>query len=118
MASASKSIPFVVSPQVVLAPEIISQTELNLLLSLQGRLSQLEKQVETAEASIRQRLEQGASVEPGDHIARLNENFRRNVGWKDVATRLAERLKLDGAMYCARVLSATKPTRTVSLFIE
>jgi hypothetical protein len=41
MASARKSIPFVARPQVGPAPEVISQTELNLLLSLQGRLHQL-----------------------------------------------------------------------------
>jgi hypothetical protein len=41
MASASKSIPFVVPPQVVPTPEVISQTELTMLLSLQGRLHQL-----------------------------------------------------------------------------
>lgn len=41
MASAKQSIPFVVPPQVVPALEVISQTELNLLLSLQGWLHQL-----------------------------------------------------------------------------
>jgi hypothetical protein len=118
MASASKSIPFVARPQVVPAVEIISQTELAMLLSLQGRLSQLEKQVETAEASIRQRLEQGASVEEGDHSAKLATNFRRNVAWKSVAERLAYRFKLDGKAFCARVLAGTRPTPAVSLDIE
>jgi hypothetical protein len=118
MASASKSIPFVARPQVVPAVEVISQTELAMLLSLQGRLSQIEKQVETAEVSIRQRLEQGASVEEGDHVARLATNFRRNVSWKGVAERLAFRFKLDGKAYVARVLAGTKPTLAVSLEIE
>ena len=118
MASASKSIPFVARPQAVPAPEVISQTELTLLLSLRGRLSQLESEVETAEQSIRQRLEQGASVEPGDHIAKLATNFRRNVAWKSVAERLAYRFKLDGKAFCTRVLAGTRPTPAVSLDIE
>jgi hypothetical protein len=46
------------------------------------------------------------------------QNFRRNVSWKDVVVRLAERLKLNGEAYCAKVLSSTKPSRTVSLVIE
>jgi hypothetical protein len=58
MASATKAIPFVVPAQP--SPKIgpISQGELTLLLSLRGRLTQLESQVEEAEQSIRQRLEQ------------------------------------------------------------
>ncbi len=116
MATATQSIPFVVPPQVVAAPEVISQTELTLLLSLRGRLSQLESEVETAEQSIKQRLEQGSSVEPGDHIATLETSYRRNVSWKSVAERLANRFKLYG--YVARVLAATRPTPVVSLEIN
>jgi hypothetical protein len=100
------------------ALEPITQLELTVLLSLRGRLSQLEEQVEAAEQSIKVRLETGASLEPGDHRAELKENFRRNVSWKDVVVRLAERLKLDGEAYCAKVLSSTKPSRTVSLVVE
>ena len=96
----------------------ISQVELQLLLSLRGRLSQLESQIATAEESLKARLESGAVIEPGDHTAELKSNSRRNVAWKDVAKRLAERLKLDGEMYCARVLAATRPTKTVSLEIH
>lgn len=118
MASASKTIPFVVPPQVVPIVEPITQDELTLLLSLRGRLSQLESQVETAEDSIKQRLGHGASVEPGDHTATLKDQFRRNIAWKEVVVRLAQQLKLDGAMYCDRVLAATKPTRTVSVHVE
>ena len=105
----------VTRPQVVPAPEVISQTELAMFISLRGRLDQLENQVRQAEQSIRERIEQGALVEEGDHSATLEEHFRRNVSWKEVAIRLAERLKMDGAMYCARVLAATKPTRSVSI---
>lgn len=116
MATAKQSIPFVVPPQVVPATEPITQDELTLLLSLRGRLFQLETQVETAEASIQQRLEQGASVEPGDHTAALKTSYRRNVSWKSVVERLANRFKLHG--YADRVLAATKPTPVVSLELE
>jgi hypothetical protein len=100
------------------APQAITQLELTAFLSLRGRLHQLEEQVEAAEQFIKARLETGASLEPGDHRAEFKENFRRNVSLKDVVVRLAERLKLDGEAYCAKVLSSTKPTRTVSLVIE
>lgn len=100
------------------APEAVSQLELVTLLSLRGRLHQLQEQVEQAEQSIKTRLEKGAFLEPGDHRAELKENFRRNVSWKDVVVRLAERLRMDGAAYCAKVLASTKPSRTVSLVIE
>ena len=100
------------------APSTVTQLEILSLLSLRGRLSQLTEQVEKAELSIQARLQSGAMLEPGDHIAKLKENLRRNVSWKDVAVRLAERLKMDGSLYCAKVLASTKPTRTVSLVIE
>jgi hypothetical protein len=87
-------------------------------LSLRGRLSQLESQVESAEQSIKQRLEQGASVESGDHTARLETNYRRNVSWKSVAERLANRFKLDGKAFVARVLAATRPRPTISVEIN
>ena len=100
------------------APQAVTQLELTALLSLRARLHQIEEQVETAEQSIQSRLEGGCSVEEGDHRASLKENFRRNVSWKDVAIRLAERLRMDGERYCAKVLNSTKPSRTVSLAIE
>ena len=118
MASASKSIPFVVPPQVVPVPEVISQTELAMVLSLRGRLKQLEEQVESAENSLRERLARGAAVEQGDHSARLSTSYRRNVSWKSVTERLAYRFKLDGEAFCARVLAATRPTPVVSLEIN
>ena len=100
------------------APKGITQLELGLLLSLRGRLHQLQEQVESAEQSIKSRLESGASLEPGDHRAELKENFRRNVSWKDVTVRLAERLRMNGEAYCAKVLKSTKPTRSISLVLE
>lgn len=118
MAASRQVIPIAVVPQAVPAPEVISQTELAMFISLRGRLHQIESQCESAEQSIRERLEHGALVEEGDHNATLEEHFRRNVSWKEVVIRLAERLKMDGAMYCARVLAATKPTRSVSITIS
>jgi hypothetical protein len=100
------------------APKGVSQLELELLLSLRGRLHQLQEQVESAEQSIKSRLESGASLEPGDHRAELKENFRRNVSWKDVAIHLAERMRMNGERYCAKVLNSTKPTRSISLVLE
>lgn len=100
------------------APKGVTQVELELLLSLRGRLHQLQEQVESAEQSIKTRLETGATLEPGDHRAELKENFRRNVSWKDVTVRLAERLRMNGDAYCKKVLASTKPTRSVSLVIE
>jgi len=100
------------------APQPVSQLELLALTSLRGRLHQLQEQVEQAEQSIKARLEKGGIVEPGDHRAELKEQFRRNVSWKDVTIRLAERLRMNGEAYCAKVLNSTKPTRSVSLVIE
>jgi hypothetical protein len=100
------------------APQAITQIELVAFLSLKGRLRQVQEQVETAEASIKNRLGAGCAIEEGAHTAELKESFRRNVSWKDVVVRLAERLKLDGQAYCARVLASTKPTKTVALVVE
>jgi hypothetical protein len=100
------------------APIPITQTELALLLGMRCRLHQLQEQVEQAEASIKTRLETGAFLELGDHSAELKENFRRNISWKNVVIRLAERLRMDGEAYCAKVLNSTKPTRSISLIVE
>lgn len=96
----------------------ISQIERALLLSLRGRLKQLQEEIAAEEESLKARLESGAAIEPGDHVAELKNSVRRNVAWKPVVIRLAERLKLDGEAYCARVLAGTKPTRTISLEIH
>lgn len=111
-------VPFPQSVPAVPAREPITQLEIELLLSLRGRLAQLQGQVSTEEAALQARLEAGASVEPGAHSAELKETWRRNVSWKSVCIRLAKRLKLNGAVYCARVLASTRPTRSVSLVIS
>jgi hypothetical protein len=116
---ATQTLPHVVQfPQSVPAIEPITQLELELFLSLSNRLKKLEAEVAAEEAALKARLESGASVDPGVHVAELKEGFRRNVAWKDVVIRLAERLKLNGESYCAKVLAATKPSRTVSLIVN
>ena len=116
--AASQTVPIVVPFPQSAPPKEISQLELALLLSLRGRMAQLQSQIDTAEESITARLQSGASIQPGDHTAELKTNSRRNVAWKDVAKRLAIKLKLDGEMYCARVLAATKPSQSISLQIN
>ena len=96
----------------------IAPRELADLIEARSVLAQLEQNVERIESGIQARLEAGATVEPGIHVADLKEKFRRNVAWKDVVMRLADRLKLNGESYCGRVLAATKPTRTVSLIVN
>jgi hypothetical protein len=116
---ATQTLPHVVPfPQSVPAVELISQNELALLLSLRGRLKQIQEQVAAEEESLKTRLEAGAVVEAGDHSATLRENLRRNVSWKDVVCRLAERLGYDPDAYTSSVLTHTKPTRSISLIVE
>jgi hypothetical protein len=108
----SKVVPFQ-SPQ-------ITQTELVLFLSLRGRLQQLQEQVNAAEQDFKARLEAGAFVQPGDHVARLDERSRRNVAWRGVAEDLANTVfgNGNGVKFCDEVVNATKPTITVSLVIR
>jgi len=115
---ATQTLPYVVpSPQIVPA-EPITQLELELFLSLRNKLANLEKQVAVEETALRCRIEAGATVDPGVHVAELKEHSRRNVAWKAVVVRLAVRLKMDGEAYCDRVLAATKPTKTFSLEVH
>lgn len=116
--TATRVVPFPQPAQAPVAtPERVSQAELALLLSLRNRKAALEEQVKEAEHTITARLEAGAPVEPGQHIAKVEEHWRRNVSWKEVVVRLADRLGLNGEAYTANVLGNTKPTRTVSLFV-
>lgn len=116
MASAKQSIPFPVFSQLHTRTEPITQLELELFLSLRNRLQQLEAQFAASEETLKSRLEAGATVDPGVHVAELKESFRRNVSWKSCTERLARRLKLSG--YCERVLAATRPSRHVSLEVQ
>lgn len=108
-------------PSLAQAPALpgqtISQAEITLLLSLRNRLRQLAKQVEDAETDMQARLGAGVGVEPGEHTAQVEVHWRKSVAWKAVVVRLADRLGLNGDAYCANVLSNTKPTPTVSLFL-
>jgi hypothetical protein len=109
-------------PTVVPIPatvEQVTQLEIVALLSLHNRAHQLEEQIRDAEQSIQTRLESNASVETGEHSAELKESSRRNVAWRYVAERLANRLYGGkGESYCDRVIAGTKPTRTVSLVVQ
>ena len=98
----------------------ITQTELVLFLSLKGRLQQLQEQVTEAEENFKARLQAGAIVQPGDHIARLDERSRRNVAWRGVAEDLANTVfgPGNGVTYCDEIVNASKPTHTVSLVVR
>lgn len=104
-------------PAAPAAPEI-SQAQLGEVLYFRNELRRIGRLLEEAERDVQASLEAGAPIEPGVHAAGLKESFRRNVAWKDVAIRLADRLKLGGKAYCARVLASTKPARTISLDVR
>lgn len=114
-----KVTPFAVPSQS--SPEVdqITQYELETLILLRSALKQRGDQLAAIETDLKARLEAGAVIEAGVHVAALKESFRRNVSWRDVAERLADRLLGSGRGdgYCAKVLSSTKPNRTVSLDI-
>ncbi len=112
MATATKSIPFVVPAQPIPAVEPISQTELALFVSLPSRVAQLQKQIDEQETALTARLESGAGIEPGIHVAELKESSRRNVSWKSIVQRLA------GERYAKRVLAATRPDRSLNLVVN
>jgi hypothetical protein len=101
-------------------PQAITQTELVLFRSLRSRLEQLREQVTAAEEDFKARLEAGAIVQPGDHVARLDERSRRNVAWRKVAEDLANTVFGDGngVKFCDEVVNATNPTITTSLVIR
>lgn len=99
-------------------PEVITQAELVELIEHQNLLAQLEAKTEKLESGIKARLEGGAAVEPGVHIASVKKSFRRNVAWKDVVLRLAEKLGYDPEGYASNVLAHTTPTPTSSLEVH
>lgn len=93
---ATKTLPHVVPfPQSVPAVEPITQLEFEMYLSLCNQLEQLKAQISTEEEALRARLEAGATVDPSNRVVELKQHLRRTVAWKDVAIRLADRLKLD-----------------------
>jgi hypothetical protein len=120
MATQTIAVPRVISFPAVQIPQTVTQSELELLLSLRNRAAQLESQIDSAEASILARLRTGASVEDGQHSASAKESSRRSVSWREVAERLAVRAfgQRKGELYCPRVLASTKPSKCYSLEIE
>lgn len=105
-------------PKAIPVVEAITQAELRELIEFQNLRIQLEARISAIEAGIKTRLESGAAVESGTHIASLKESFRRNVSWKLIVIRLASRLGLDGEAYASNVLVHTKPTRTVTVEVH
>jgi len=118
MAAATKVISFNSPAQALPAVEAVSQAELVELIEHQNLLVQLKDKLSELEFGIKSRLEAGAAVQPGVHVATLEEHLRRSPSWKDVVKRLAERLDMDGDAYCSNVLVHTKPTRTVTLEVR
>jgi len=100
------------------APQQISQVDLEEYILLKRQAREAQERFDTKDADLRIRLEAGSAIEEGVHVARLEGRFRKNVSWKDVVIRLADRLKLGGEAYCEKVLASTKPSRTVSLVVE
>lgn len=110
----------VISFPAVQIPQTVTQSELELLLSLRNRAARLEAEIDSAETSVLVRLRMGAGVEDGQHSASIKESSRRSVSWRDVAERLAIRAfgQHKGELYCPRVLAAAKPSQSYSLEIE
>jgi hypothetical protein len=98
----------------------VSQRELIEIIMLRNLLREREESLSAFEAEIKARLDAGASVEPGVHVASLKESFRRTVAWKSVAVDLGNAVfgEGKGAAYCEDVLNSTEPERSVSLFIR
>ena len=119
MAATAKTIPFAVPAQLPRVPAPVTQKQLIELILLRNALRQRQEQLAFLENELKASLEAGAEVEEGVHIAELKENFRRNVAWREVSERLADRLYGDGRGegYCEQVLASTKPTRTTNLHV-
>ena len=116
--SISQSKLAVVIPLSKPSPQQITQSDLEEFIYLKRIAREAQEQFDAKEADLRARVDAGAETEAGVHVAKLKENFRRNVSWKDVVVRLADRLNLGGEKYCDKVLASTKPSRTVSLVVE
>jgi hypothetical protein len=99
------------------APKPITQLDLETLICLRNALKRREQEFSRLEADLKSRLEAGAEVEEGVHVADLKESFRRTVAWKEVAEQLADQLygAGHGTAYCGQVLDDTTPARSVSL---
>ncbi len=114
----AKVTPFAIPTQLLPAVEKITQSQLSEFVETRNVLARLQERVNEMEENLLARLEAGAEVQPGVHVAELKEGSRRNVAWKEVAMRLAEKLRYDSAAYCSNVLAHTKPSRTVSVVVN
>lgn len=108
----------VVVPFPEVGREVIPQGALAQLVELRQASEAAAAKVKAAESMIREKLENGAEVEPGLFRAFVKTSERRSVAWKDVAMRLAERCGLNPSQYAANVLAHTKPTTSTSLVVE
>ena len=82
------------------------------LLNRMGKeVEVLRVDLEKLEDQVIEAIEGGASIEYGPLVAGINITERRNVSWKDVATRLL------GPATVARVLAETLPTTYKKLAI-
>ncbi|MGB6876120.1 MAG: hypothetical protein WBD87_08800 [Candidatus Acidiferrales bacterium] len=116
---ATQTIPASSAPlQFPKAIQTVTQCELDELIEFQNLRAQLDARISSIEDSLKTRLEAGAAVESGVHVCRLKESFRRNVAWKAVVLRLAEKLGYNPEAYAANVLSHTAPTRSVSVNVH
>jgi hypothetical protein len=102
------------------SPKQITQEDLETVMLLRNTLKQRQEQLARIEGELKVRLEAGAAVEEGVHIAELKESFRRNVAWREISELLSDRLFGEGrgAAYCDQVLDGTGPTRSVSLLVR
>ncbi len=114
----TKVIPFPSTAQVPpTIPQEVSQGQLAAIVQLRREARRIQEQLAKIEAEVKTALNVGAEVEPGNHIARLDEHFRASNPWKEKAIDLAGRLGLNGPAWAMNVLTHTKKTRTVSLFV-
>jgi hypothetical protein len=82
MASANKSIPFVVPPQALLRPEPVTQQILAFILTTRRQIVDLEKELGEAQAGVQEALQAGAEVEPGMFHAsslRVTDHYRHLI---------------------------------------
>ena len=77
-------------------------------------------QVTAAHDDLKNRLLGGAVVQPGDHVARLDERTRRCVAWRAVTENLADEIfgQGRGAAYAEEILNETQPTTTICLVVR
>jgi hypothetical protein len=73
-------------------PRPITQEELEEFILLRRKVETFD----ALEADLKQRLQAGAVVEGGIHVAKLKPGSRRNVAWREVAERLGDRLYGNG----------------------